>query len=148
MHDLAELFREAASRGFIVMVPPARALAVPSTPADAEAVAITILRRRLDLTPAEARALLALARRGHASKMEVHVAIAGGAPVTGDKVVEVIISRLRAKLKPSGIEITTVWKAGYKLAEAGRDKIRALLGSSGEKAVDAAPPPDPISPTQ
>jgi DNA-binding winged helix-turn-helix (wHTH) protein len=143
MHDLADLFREAANQGFTIMLPPARAPAVPSTPADAEAVAVAILRLRLDLTPAEARVLLALAQRSHANKRELHVAIANGVPVSGANVVGVIACRLRAKLKPSGIEIKTVSGVGYKLAEAGRDKIHALLGTSGEKAV-AAPPPDPI----
>jgi DNA-binding response OmpR family regulator len=146
MHDLAALFREAASQGYIVMVPPAQqlALAAPSTHDNAEAVAVAILRLRLELTRAEARALLALARRGHASKQELHTAIAGGAPVTGPKVIEVIISRLRAKL-PREIEIKTIWGVGYALTETARDSVRALLGSSGEKAFDAAPPPDPIS---
>ena len=141
MHDLAELFREAAASGFVVMLPPARALAIPSTPADAEAVAIALLRLRLDLTPAEARALLALARRSHASKQELHTAICGGVPVTGPKVVEVIVSRLRAKLKNHDIEITTVWGTGYALTETGRDKIHSLLGT--EQAAGAAPPISP-----
>jgi DNA-binding response OmpR family regulator len=145
MHDFARLLRQAASEGYLILVPSGQQLApltVPSTHSDADVAA---LRLRLDLTPGEARALLALAQHGHAGKDELQRAISGC--VSGAGVVQIVIHRLRAKLKNHDIGIKTIHGVGYALTETARDTVHALLDSSGEKA-GAAAPPHPISPAQ
>lgn len=48
---------------------------------------------------------------------------------TDPNVISVRVCTMRAKLKPFGIEIETIWGRGYKLAEASRD---ALLNWNSE----------------
>jgi hypothetical protein len=82
-----------------------------------------------------------LVKYDHATRQEIHSAMADGDPVTGNKIIDVVISRLRRKLAPHSIKIATIWGLGFRLAEDSRDRIRKLLAAYGADIVAAATPP-------
>src|SRR5258705_9642272 len=87
-----------------------RALTAPPLRSSNESSLVAICCQLLALTPAESRMFVWLVKHGLASKEELHVAMSpGGDPVTGIKIVDVIIYRLRKKLTQHGIRIHTIW---------------------------------------
>ena len=44
----------------------------------------------------------------------------------GPKIIDVYVCKLRKKLKPWGIQVTTDWGRGYKLTDEDRDKLKNL----------------------
>jgi len=75
------------------------------------------------LTGIEAKIYLALARGGLVSKEQIlesaYYDRADDPPEI--KIVDVFICKLRKKLKPYGVQITTIWGVGYRLEQAQAD---------------------------
>ncbi|MFC3074945.1 helix-turn-helix domain-containing protein [Shinella pollutisoli] len=71
------------------------------------------------LTSSEARVFACLATRAKATKEMILQALYSDRPddAPEPKIVDVFVCKLRKKLKPFGIEITTVWGQGYSLAD-------------------------------
>ena len=89
---------------------------------------VTTCCLRFGLTPSEARVLLPLVEHGFVSNADLHAAMSRDAYTVSDiKTLKVVICNVRRKLEPYGIGIITIWKAGYKLDENDRDKIRGML---------------------
>ena len=105
-----------------------RTLTTPSIHSDSELALVATLCLLFRLTRAEGRALLRLAKYDHATRQEVHIAIADGEPATVAKTVDVVIGRLRRKLSPCNIAITTVHGQGFKLAERFPDADPEIIG--------------------
>ena len=61
-------------------------------------------------------------------------------PMPNRKTLDVHISNLRLKLKPFGVELVTIRKVGFRLAEDARDKINRLLGEHGAAIMTPAEP--------
>lgn len=82
------------------------------------------------LTPVEADFVAVLVTREFASRIALHNAItAPGADEPPDpKIVDVYACKIRKKLTPRGIEITTVWGRGYRLTAENRAAILRLAG--------------------
>jgi DNA-binding response OmpR family regulator len=119
-----------------------RALTAPPLRSNTEASLVATFSLLLRLTHAESRALVRLAKHDHVSREELHAAVShDDHPVTGIKIVDVVIYRLRRKLSPFGIEVTTVRGQGYTLAESARDSLRKILGEYGQDVIAAAVPP-------
>lgn len=53
------------------------------------------------------------------------------------KIIDVLMTKMRAKLKPYGIAVETVWGRGYRLSGQAREKISAI-GSPGDAVVREA----------
>lgn len=51
-----------------------------------------------------------------------------------DKIIDVFVCKLRAKLKPFGLEIGTNWGQGYFMDAANKAKVRALIEPPPEEA--------------
>jgi hypothetical protein len=62
----------------------------------------------------------------HATKEELRTAISRN-PMTGLKNVDVVICRVRQKLKSYGVKVINIWGQGYALDKKARDKIDRLL---------------------
>ena len=54
------------------------------------------------------------------------VAIGAGRSSTDIKIVDVVLSHLRGKLRPVGIEIETVWGRGYRLSSVNAQQLADL----------------------
>jgi DNA-binding winged helix-turn-helix (wHTH) protein len=145
--DVVELLRCAVEQGHITLVLPGQRPPDHLLTSSHDLALAVALRRQFGLRPAESRALMALAKREHISRQELHVALSrDGNPVSGIRSVDVIICNLRGKLKPHGIEIATVWGLGFRLAEDERDKIHKMIASYGAKVIAAAAPARPTKP--
>jgi DNA-binding response OmpR family regulator len=46
-----------------------------------------------------------------------------------DKIIDVLMSRMRKKLTPFGIEITTAWGSGFYMPEPSKARARELMGT-------------------
>jgi hypothetical protein len=53
------------------------------------------------------------------------------------KILDVIMCKMRSKLKPHGITVETVWGRGYRLSRKARERI-AELGAPGDAVVREA----------
>ena len=86
---------------------------------------------RLKTTRLESRILLVVLRRGHASREQLHDAVEDNrgnpAEVTGEKIVDVVVCKLRRKLAPLGVILHTVHAIGYEMSEPDRKKVWALI---------------------
>jgi DNA-binding response OmpR family regulator len=128
MHnDIAELLKEVRAQGYKIVMPPAGRERVSRN-----LLLIEAARARFNLTPGEARILVALMKRDRVSKENLSAAL--GNPLTKRKVVEVLMCKLRKKLVPYGGQIGTIYKLGYQLIN--REKIRALIAE--QKAQEGA----------
>jgi len=113
-----------------------------------EKIQLFSCQRALGLTRLEAGFILVLLKREEADKDTLHYVIETQRAMrrtrpdkqeeVDPKMVDVIICKLRKKMKPLGINILTLWGHGYYLEEAGRDKIENLLDRT-IKEVTAAP---------
>lgn len=84
------------------------------------------------LTPAEAAILAALVAREWCSKEFLHMATArpGEEKDTEIKIVDVFICKMRRKLFGFGIDIVTLWGAGYMLEPATRERLKHWEGET------------------
>jgi hypothetical protein len=132
--EVAELLKEAAVRGLLVVIH-----AVPPSHVDPQAPLFVACSAALGLTAVESRVLLELmAASSHVSRRGLHDAIGGKGKINN---VDVIVCKLRQKLRPHGIEIITVWGIGYRLAGGAHDRIRKLLAKHDPKLVLERPKP-------
>ncbi len=88
------------------------------------------------LTAAESRVFCALLARDRASKDHLLWAMHNGRP--GDepelKIIDVLVCKIRAKLKPFGVAIHTIWGFGYCLDAETKARFRALSRPQSEAA--------------
>jgi len=108
----------ALERGYKIVMPPAGRERVSRN-----LLLIEAARARFNLTPGEARILVALTKRDRVSKEDLCAAL--GNPLTKRKVVDVLVCKLRKKLIPYGVQIGTIYRMGHQLID--RDKVRTLL---------------------
>jgi hypothetical protein len=95
------------------------------------------LAARFKLTPAQSRVLAKLLGSGHASRTELHAAIAkDGKPTSNIGIVNAVVSYLRKRLRGYDVEISTLSGIGYAIAEADRARIRAMLEDNVSAATD------------
>lgn len=82
------------------------------------------------LTRSEARVLLTLVNSKLMTReLAMHaLSEAGYDYAVGEKIIDVFVYKLRAKLKPHGVGIERVWGTGYFLDRASRRLIAARLG--------------------
>jgi len=119
-----------------------RTLTAPPLRSNPERSLTTAFCLLLQLPPAEARVLMKLVKHDHATKQEVHTAIADGNPASDIKIVDVIICNLRKKLASHGVKIVTIWGLGFKLEKSSREKLREILNAHGEDVIAATTPAD------
>jgi DNA-binding response OmpR family regulator len=89
---------------------------------------ITALRKRLGLSPNEAWALFALNQSGRVMRFEqllAHMPARGDPLDRGLDQVKTVISKVRHRVGPEVIE--TVWGVGYRITDAGREKVAEAL---------------------
>ncbi len=81
------------------------------------------------LTPQENRLLGALLKMPTVSKSAAMLALYSDriSDVPDQKIIDVFVCKLRAKLKPYEIIIDTVWGVGYSLPRASKEKILAIF---------------------
>jgi hypothetical protein len=102
-----------------------------------EAVQLNSCQRLLKLTRLEAGFMLVLLKRDEADKDTLHYVIEtqralrrsrlNNSETTDPKMVDVVICKLRKKLKPLGINIKTLWGRGYYLNEESRKVAESIL---------------------
>lgn len=101
----------------------------------------TACARQFKTTKLESAMLALLMKRRETTKQQLHMVIEENRPdgrdATDPKMVDVIICKLRKKLKPFDIEVGTLWGIGYLLEPAHRDATLALLQG-------AVPTPAPL----
>ena len=87
------------------------------------------------LTPTEIKVLNVLLKRSTATKEAIHAVLYGDDADGGAemKIIDVLVCKIRAKIEPYGLKITTVWGQGYKL-EAGTFAVLDAMARG-------APPP-------
>jgi hypothetical protein len=151
----------AKAGGELQMLPPA----MPNDPRHALLAELTNLRAQLDdaraeirefknqkndvgeffsgvakMTPSEAKVVGAIARYGRASKSTLYHALYGG---LGDdeqrepKIVDVMVCKLRKKLRQHNIEIETIWGVGYTMDPESVARLRELAGQTTFATIDA-----------
>jgi DNA-binding winged helix-turn-helix (wHTH) protein len=140
-NEIAKLLEEAAGRGHLVI------LQTAPPPDDARTRRLLTLNRLFGLTRAESRVFVEMLENNHISRETLGAAVFhDGGPIPKSKTLDVHISNLRAKLKPFGVELVTIRRLGFRLAEGAHDKINRLLAEhragSMTPAEPAAPPPD------
>lgn len=144
--DIYTVLKEALDGGFLVELPKddwppgskrsnRNALAGTLLDNDENLKFATI--RLLKATRLEAIIFAMLLKRHEATKAQLHTVVEQNRPTensspTDPKMIDVIICRLRAKLKPYDAKITTVWGLGYRMDQADRDKMIALLQQVSE----------------
>jgi DNA-binding phage protein len=134
-NEVADLLREAMDRGHLIVLHTA-----PSHD-DAKTLRLIALNQLFKLSPAQGRALVQLMEQKQVTRAELHRAMAhDGNPTSQIKTIDVILSKMRAKLRPYGVEITTVHGLGFRLAEDARDKIHKLLAEHGAEIITPAEP--------
>ena len=111
-----------------------RALTAPPLRSNSELSLVVTFCVLFELTRAEGRALVRLVKYDHATRQEIHIAIADGEPATGANIVDVVIGRLRRKLKSHDIEIATIYGLDFRLAADSRERIWRLLADYGEES--------------
>ena len=102
------------------------------------------LRRYFNLTETEGRILALMSDGRVRDKERLLTLVYGASPNTpGIKIMDVYISRLRKKLKGSGITISTVWGAGYVVDHP--EKLRDVMaGKPIEVNFDEEDPEPPV----
>jgi DNA-binding response OmpR family regulator len=113
-----------------------RALAKP--PLHTESSLVSVCCQALGLSLAESRLFVVLLKFDHATKADLHRALApNGGPVPTVKAVGVTVHFLRRKLAPFGVEVINTYGVGYRLAQGARDRTRKLLATYGKDIVEA-----------
>lgn len=145
--EVRDVLHEALATGRLVEMPRSdwpphmrRADRMPSTGLDInDDQLLAHCRRLFKLTQLEATVFIPLLKRDEASKQALHGAIEAGraaraaasADETDPKMVDVVVHKLRRKLRPHAIEIKTLWAKGYFMERPMRrlvyDKITAYL---------------------
>jgi DNA-binding winged helix-turn-helix (wHTH) protein len=120
--EIAKLLEEAAARGHLVM------LRTSPPPDDVKTARLVALNQIFDLTLTESRIIAALLEHNFVGQEALCAALThDGRPVPSSANLRVVISRLRKKLAPFGIAISTVWGQGYRIT--GRDRINQTVAA-------------------
>jgi DNA-binding response OmpR family regulator len=139
--DIYELLRDAVASGTIVELPQddwpkgskrsAREIFNGSPLENPEALKIACARK-FKASPLEACMLTLMLRRDQVTKEQLHVVITqkSGKEDIDQKMVDVMICKLRKKLKPFGLVIETMWGMGYFITPASREIAVHLLTAS------------------
>lgn len=88
--------------------------------------------RMFKATKQQAAVIATMLKRPELTKDQIHTILQDNRPVssrepTDRKIVDVVIYHIRKKLKPHGIEISTVWGTGYLISPKHRDIAVKLL---------------------
>lgn len=102
------------------------------TPLEHETALVCACARTFKTSPLEAAMLALLLRRNEATKDQLHTVIEQNRPTMGkepvdQKMVDVMICKLRKKIKPHGVTIDTMWGIGYHMTSENRERCSALL---------------------
>lgn len=109
-----------------------------------EKIQLFSCQRALGLTRLEAGFMLVLLKREEADKETLHFVIEtqralrrtrpDSVETTDPKMVDVVICKLRKKLRPLGINIQTLWGHGYYIDEDGREIVESILSNRASPA--------------
>jgi len=147
--DLYELFKEAVQAGTILELPKddwppgtTRHQRSPfnGSPLEDDNALKCACARFFKCSPLEAVMLAAMLKRNEVTKQQLHHVIEQNRPgdpardETDVKMVDVMICKLRKKLKPHDIHIETMWGLGYLISARSRDIAIGLLSSSADPA--------------
>jgi DNA-binding response OmpR family regulator len=139
--EVREVLEDAHLTGVILQLPrddwpPAqsngdRAPEVRRTPVvDDDIVRLNVVRL-FKVTQQQASLLLVLIKRREVTRKMLHAVIEGRRPhpkvETDQKIVDVVICKLRKKLEPFDLRISTVWSCGYLMSPEDRARALALL---------------------
>lgn len=142
--DLYELFRDALLSGTILEMPKddwppgtTRSQRSPfnGTTFEDDTSLKCACARFFKCSPLEAVMLAAMLRRNEVTKQQLHHVIEQNRPgdsardETDPKMVDVMICKLRKKLRPHKIEIETMWGLGYLISAPHRERAVALLSA-------------------
>jgi hypothetical protein len=134
--EITNLLKEARLSGKILVLPAAdwppgalnRLPTLPPLRANEVENLLGAFCALFNLTPAESRLVGALLVRADCTKDALHVAMAeNGDPTSAIKTVDVVVCKVRKKLRKHGIEITTVWNRGYMITPKYKDVVRGRL---------------------
>jgi hypothetical protein len=139
--DVREILAEARDAGAIVELPRddwppnvsrnQRLPGLASLAAIDDELILLNLVRLFKLTPQQALLLLVLLKRREVTRKQMHAAIesrrGGPKEETDKKIVDVVVCKLRKRLKTFGLEIETVWAWGYVMPTEHRKKALQLL---------------------
>jgi hypothetical protein len=144
--QIYELLRSAIERAVIVEMPrddwptsvPA-ASRVQSEPLQDEGALHIACIRAFKVTPQEAAVLAILLRRDHVTKEQVHSVIESTRRLSASdatilKQVDVVICKIRKKVKAHHIVIETLWNTGFCIGQETRSRITRLLLNHQEAA--------------
>lgn len=141
--DLYEMLRDALDAGTLVEIPKddwpvgtsrsARAL-FNGTFLETELALANACARFFKASPLEAAMLAVMLRRNEVTKEQLHTVVERkrqGKEATDQKIVDVMICKLRKKLRPHDIVIETMWSMGYMITLANRELTMKLLLAAG-----------------
>jgi two-component system cell cycle response regulator CtrA len=139
--DIYELLRDAVATGLIVELPKddwppgsnrGSRVVFHGTPLEQEEALKIACARKFKTSPLEAGMLALMLRRDQVTKEQLHVVITqkSGKEDIDQKMVDVMICKLRKKLKPFGLVIETMWGMGYLITPASRELAVQMLVSS------------------
>lgn len=141
--QLYELFRDALLTGTILEMPKddwppgtvrAQRKPLSGNPLDTDDALKCACARFFKCSPLEAALLAAMLKRNEVTKQQLHHVIEQNRPgdpareATDVKMVDVMICKLRKKLRPHDIMIETMWGLGYLIPAEGRAIAIKLLG--------------------
>jgi hypothetical protein len=132
------LLREAVAEGFLLAMPAPdwppgsrvelRMPTMPPLRAKEVGRLTTTFCRMFGLTSTESRAFTEILRRTDVTKEQIHSAMSDESPPRSHvKIVDVIMCKMRRKLRRHNITIETLWGRGYAMPQASKDVIRGLL---------------------
>lgn len=140
--DIRELLHSAVTAGRLIAMPredwpPAisRDDRFPTVPKHDfgidDADLVLKLAKKFHTTKLESRILVVVLRRGHASREQLHDVVESNrgnpAETTQEKIVDVVVCKLRKKLVPLGLKLRTVHSLGYEMSVEDRQKIWELV---------------------
>jgi DNA-binding winged helix-turn-helix (wHTH) protein len=139
--------QEAAEAGQVVLIPtpakpaPRTSATPPPRHRDEVSLAATLCLM-FKLRRSEGQVLMKMATQDFVSKDEIFTAAAQSDQTIADSTVSVLISVLRKKLLPRGIEIITLRGFGYGLRKESRKKICQQLSKYDAGLIPTTPPPE------
>lgn len=129
--NVRNIIRDALESGKIIELPlddwpknSARHDRIPGTAPLSDEQVEAGCTRLFTVTPMEAQILTTLLRRVDTTKQQLHTAITSKRPDSDGpeiKIIDVVICKLRKKLKAFSITIETSWGRGYYISQADRD---------------------------
>ena len=140
--DLRELLAAAVRAGRLVCLPKedwppyvprdARAPTVPDHDLGTDDVELSFkMARVMKTTKLESSILLVVLRRGYAAREQLHDAVEANrgnpAETTQEKIVDVVVCKLRKKLAPLGLKLDTVHSRGYQMSDDDRKKAWEMI---------------------